>query len=149
MRKAKVYLNDQRRSRDKLGKALKALGEKEGDETKAYNTLKIEYYTQKAIHEQVNKLVSKSGASTNKAALETEKATFARELDEEDQDEIKEKIAKYLKNMGDKDAKIQKRGRVLLVKLEEDAQFELAMAKRRKTRKPSDKATQAYYDALE
>lgn len=37
----------------------------------------------------------------------------------------------------------------MLTKLESDAQFALAMAKRKKDRKPSDKTKQIYYDALE
>jgi hypothetical protein len=97
LRKAKEYLNDQRRARDALKKSLTALKEKSGDETKEYNDLKVAYYTQKAVYEQVFKLVSKSGAASQKAELETEKARFSRPLDEEDQEEIKEKIAKYQK----------------------------------------------------
>lgn len=149
LRKAKDYLNDQRRSRDKLKKALAAMKDKDGDETKAYDDLKKQFYTQKAIYEQVNKLVSKSGSASQKAALETEKARFSRDLDEEDQEELKEQVAKYLKQMGGKDKAAIKKGRTLLIKLEEDAQFLVAMAKRTKNRRPSDKTKQAYYDAVE
>lgn len=148
MRKAKDYLNDQRRARDKLRKELAAMKEKDGDETKAYNEKNKEYYTQKAIYEQVLKLVSKSGSASQKAALETEKARFSRDLDEEDQEELKEKIQKYLKQMAGKDKAAIKKGRTLLIKLEEDAQFAVAMAKRSKDRRPSDKTKQAYYDAV-
>lgn len=41
LRRAKEYLNDQRRARDKLKKSLTALKEKSGDETKEYNDLKV------------------------------------------------------------------------------------------------------------
>lgn len=40
LRKAKEWLNDQRRARDQLKKRLTALKEKSGDETKEYDDLK-------------------------------------------------------------------------------------------------------------
>jgi len=146
--KAQEYMREERRKRDKLKKVMDGAKPDDGTVTKAYNDAKIAFYKQKAVYEQINKLVANAGASSAKAAEETDKARFVRAIDEDEQEELDEEIKKRIDAMKGKDKDAAKKARLLLQKLEEDAQFLVAMGKKKKNRKPTDKNKQRYYDAL-
>lgn len=133
---------------DRLRKAMNKIKNASGDETKEYDTAKKAYYKAKAVYEQAKKLISNTGKSTQKAEAEVDKARFSRDLDDDEKEEIKEKIAKYLnyKASGD-EKKDKKAGLMLLRKFEEDAQFAVAMATRAMQKNGSEKNKQRYYDA--
>jgi len=146
---ALAYRKQEKKAMNKLRRSADELKDELGEEAPEYLDAKAEYYRQKAIFEQIKTILASTNSASTQAAAALDKARFSRALDEYEIAEYREVIEGF-KNWaatGDP-SEDRKAGNTLLAKLEDDAQFELDMAKRKMDKKDNDKNKQKYYDAL-
>lgn len=98
-------------------------------------------------------MIKKMGASQRKAQAAVDAARFTNEISDKKKEEVKATVKKFLNYVTDKETteeakqKALERGWKLLQKFEEDAEFEVSVAKRRMNKKPTDKNKAKYYTA--
>lgn len=110
---------------------------------KAYDDAMKAYYKQKAMFETADSLISKAGAGEKAANEQVDKVKFTREWSKEDKAEVAAQVEKYIDMVDDKET-----GSMLLQKLEEDAQFQVNLLKRKMKKDDSDANKFEYYNAL-
>ena len=143
------YKKTVKKAMNRLKKAAKKLKEELGEEVPEFAEANAKYYKQKAVFEQVKKILAKTDEASQQAAAASDKARFGGELAGWIKDELSAQIAGFKEWAASGDAAEDfKAGQVLLAKLEDDAQFAVATAKRKMEKKGSDKNKQKYYDAL-
>jgi vacuolar-type H+-ATPase subunit E/Vma4 len=89
------YKAQEKKTTQRLKKALNKLKDKVGEEDPQYLEAKAAYYKQKAIFEQVKKILGNTGQASQEAAAEVDKARFGGELAQWMKDEIAETIDGY------------------------------------------------------
>jgi len=144
------YQADEKALMDSLRRAAKGLKKELGDEAQEYLDAQVLYYTQRAKYEAINGILGQTNTADAAAQAEVDRARFGGELDDYIKEEYRETIAGYEGWAATGDAAADaEAGNTLLAKLEDDAQFDLAVAQRKMDKKGTDKTKQAYYDALE
>jgi len=121
-------LRDKRKAMDEFGKARDTLREKM-DATKPSTVKKFEekqkeYYYAKAVYESVESMVGSVGQSSAAADAEVDKVRYTRKINDAEKEAMAATIKGFMEyNNNSKDPEDVKTGRMLLRKLEDDAEF--------------------------
>jgi hypothetical protein len=174
---AQKFVKKERKEMEKLkgdmDKLKESIDTTKPSTQKAYDASMKEYYTQKAKFEQADALISKAGAGEKAANEQVDKVRFTRDITDEDKKAAKDQIEAYigygatfedvLDEAGEKvlneDGTVKQKikeqseeqkvtGEMLLQKLEEDAQFQVDLWKRKMSKDASDENKFEYYNAM-